>query len=228
MTVVPLRPDGDDETVLVRRLLGGRGPVAQLATEARDRADAQPRSLEDAALDVVTCWLLDQGAHAQILRIWASKVGRWSRAAAGAGVDADDVAQEVLCRLAVHLPRHREGLALGQWLWRTTYLVLREAERRSWWSRWLDRPLSAMVDPAPSVPARLQRVEREAAVQALLQALDLEERLLLWSAYVDGCSRDALAARFGWPVGTLNRKLTRARAAFRAMAEQRGFPGALP
>ena len=234
MGVVPLRPQGrqDEACTLVRDLIGGPGPIADLAEQAlaRQRSVAG-RSLADAALDVVTCWLLDRGTradHAQVLRIWAPKIGGWSRATVGRGVEGDDVAQEVVCRLAAHLSDHRDGLALGQWIWRTTYLVLRESERRSWWPRWVDRPLAALHDPTPSVPEALEGLERRALVTAILQDLRLEDRLLLWGAYVDGCDRLGLAHRFGWPVGTVNRRMTRARRAFREAARGRGIAGDLP
>jgi RNA polymerase sigma factor (sigma-70 family) len=235
--VVPLRaePRREEALQLVLALLGGvREDGRGLAQKATERQKERPgRSLADASLDVVSCALLAAGtdeAHRQILHIWAPKVARWSRAAANARVDPDDVTQEVLCRLAAHLPQHRDGLALGQWLWRATWLVLREGERRSWWGRWVSevRVLAGLEDPAPSAPQALHEAERTEAVRVILQELALEQRLLLWAAYVEGCDRATLASRFGWPQGTLNRRLTQAREAFRQAALARGLEGVMP
>ena len=88
--------------------------------------------------------------------------------------------------------------------------------------------IGEIEDRTATAPEALAAAERIASVRRVLGDLALEERLVLWGAYVEGRDRATLAAQFGWPVGTLNRKLTRAREAFRQAARRRGFDGALP
>jgi RNA polymerase sigma factor (sigma-70 family) len=240
MIVVPL-PARDPPAallVLVRELVGGlpEAPDDELvrATQKRHAEAAGRRSVRDAAVDVVSCWLMGrrerQAAREQLVRIWAPKVLRWARAVAARGVDPDDVGQEVLCRFVAGLGELRDGLAIGGWLWRTTYHVLRESERRSWLRRWLDGSgwFERAVDPAPGTMSELLLAEEHAQVREILADLPLQQRSLLWAAYVEGQDRATLAELFGLAPGTLGHRLTRARQSFAQAALRRGLSGELP
>lgn len=239
MTVVVL-PAAAQLVTLVRELCGGTGPIDALARAAVERRAEMGtrRSERDAALDVVSCWLLDRirargadevFARTQLVRIWAPKVIRWTRATAGTGVDTDDVAQEVSCRFAANLGELRDGLAIGAWLWRTTYLVLRESERRSWLGRWLDDTgwFETAEDPGEAPLEALVRSEQLALVQGILASLPLEQRSLLWAAYVEKMDRARMSDVFALAPGTLGRKLTGARRAFERACRARGQLGEL-
>jgi RNA polymerase sigma-70 factor (ECF subfamily) len=237
MNVVPLpaRDPPPAAVALVRELLGVlEAPARELALAALQRSDQGRRSVRDAAVDVVSCWLLTcrdrQAAREQLVRIWAPKVLRWARAVSARGIDPDDVGQEVLCRFVAALGELRDGLAIGGWLWRTTYHVLRELERRSWLRRWWDGSawFERAVDPAPGAVSELLLAEEHAQVRAVLADLSLQQRSLLWAAYVEGMDRATLAEMLGLPMGTLGHRLTRARQAFEKAASRRGLSGALP
>jgi RNA polymerase sigma factor (sigma-70 family) len=237
MGVVPFTLSSRDPTVVRRAVLdrtGGRGPTDELValTEARRIAVGSRRTIEDAALDVTTVWWLSTDDPQRIewlVRIWTPKVVRWSRATAGRQ-DPDDVAQEVLRRFVDQLPRLRDGLAVGRWLWQTTYRVVRELERRSRWRWWTDgvAALFGLADPSRGPVERGLVDEQLRLVQAVLDTLPAEDRALLWAAYVDEHDRASLAQLFGMPEGTLGRRLTRARKRFEEACRGHGVTGVLP
>ncbi|MEQ1507027.1 MAG: sigma-70 family RNA polymerase sigma factor [Myxococcota bacterium] len=243
MSVIPLPLAAPPAPIvaLVRELAGPGAPIDALARSAlQRRAEARDRrSDRDAALDVVSCWLLEAlhrggpdapAARAQLVRIWAPKVIRWVGATAGRRVDPEDVSQEVVCRFAAAADGLRDGLAIGGWLWRTTYLVLRETERRSWFGRWLDDVgwFDRAEHPAEPPIEAVLREERLAEIRAVLHRLPLESRSLLWAAYVEKMDRARIAELFELPLGTVNRRLTQARKAFVDACRARGHEGVLP
>lgn len=184
------------------------------------------RAAERAARDAVSSQLVvrarggDAGARAQLVEIWLDPVHRWCRTGAGRGVQPDDAAHDALVRLVEGLDRVRDPDALYGWLWGLVWRVLREHERRARIRAWLPPVF------AGSVEQDVHAAERSAAVGRILAALPLEDRALLTLAYVEERSRDEIALALGMPLGTVNRRLTQAREAFRKRAAARGLDGA--
>jgi RNA polymerase sigma factor (sigma-70 family) len=198
-----------------------------------DRVDRTGRPMAEVVRDVVSgFWVRrdragDPVARSRLAGMWAPDVLRWCRWSAPRGVDPEEAAQEVLTRAMAALGRLPDPEAFRPWVWGITWRVLREQERGPWLRRWtfglLDKPSAEPPSEEPGADGRIEHAERLAAVQAVLGALTLEERTLLWHAYVDGCTRAEIAERTGLSVGTLNRRLTHARERFGKEATRRGL-----
>lgn len=230
MTVVALDADRRRAVGLAAQLGAGwvdPGSVAERAVaRASTRTSRDP--LLDAVREEVSADLVALGteeAYRRIVDLWAGPVLLWCRFGRVRREDPEEVAQEVLSRALTDLRGLRDPYAVGAWFWRTTWNVTREHERGVW-RRWVDdlREWAGLADPTPSVPEQLAARDGLAEVMVALDALPSGTRKLLWRAYVDGVSRADLAQEFHLPVGTLNRRLTDARDAFRrawAKREQR-------
>jgi RNA polymerase sigma-70 factor, ECF subfamily len=218
----------DEARRLARQIAGDEADLWTLPAAAVARAEACGRPLAEVVLDLVSgAWAVrardgDEAARKALLHRWRGEVLRWCRWNVAAGVDAEDVAHDVLVRAVQRLHTLTRPDGFRPWLWAITWRVLREHERRPW-RRWLglaDRdPPSEAALPSEA----LEEAQRTDQVQAVLRALDLEERGLLWHAYVDGRTRPQLAEIMGWSEGTVNRRLTEARARFREEAQRRGL-----
>ncbi|MEO0604302.1 MAG: sigma-70 family RNA polymerase sigma factor, partial [Myxococcota bacterium] len=179
--------------------------------------------------DVVSAWLVerwrqgDGDARPRVLELWLAEVIRWCRWNARAGIDPLDLAHDVMVRAADRLTTLTRPLGIRPWLWAITWRVLREHERTPWRRRWALGVGIENPDPTPSVVEVLEGHERNAVVRDILQALPLEERTLLWHAYVDRRTRAEIADLTGLSEGTVNRRLTQARGGFRAEADRRGL-----
>lgn len=215
---------------LCRELAGPDIDVWTLPAEVVDRAQSTGRPLAEVARDVVSAWWVrraqrgDEAARQALLEMWMHDVVRWCRWNAPRGVDPEDAAHDVLVRAARRLASLDRPYGVRPWFWAITWRVLREQGRRPWLRRWIfgartdDRPC-----PAPDAHARLEGAQRVARIREVLQQLSLEERTLLWHAYVDRRTRRELAELMGIPEGSVNRMMTRARQHFRAEAERRGL-----
>ena len=78
---------------------------------------------------------------------------------------------------------------------------------------------AARAEPGPEVA--LLASETRAAVRAAVATLDAPERQAILLAYRDGLSQSEIAARLGWPLGTVK---TRTRRALRAMRTSSNDP----
>lgn len=197
--------------VLYRDLVA-RGMSAERAAEVAAR-NAVSEQLVGATLRG------ERQARDQLVEIWLDPVHRWCRVGAGRGVSPEDAAHDALIAMIEGLARLRDPAKLYGWVWGLVWRVLRAHERRArprFWSPWR---------PTGSVESEIDAAEREHAVRQILAALPLDDRALLTCAYVEGRSRDQIAAELEMPLGTVNRRLTRARVAFRAKAEALGLDG---
>jgi DNA-directed RNA polymerase specialized sigma24 family protein len=124
------------------------------------------------------------GARDALVSLWLDEVFRWCRFHAPRGVSAEDAAHDALLRMITLLPTLREPDRFGPWLWGLVWRVLKENQRRSWWRSW--------ISPAPPPDGLEQQVhaaEREVRVTIALERLELEQRALLYLAYVEGIGR---------------------------------------
>ncbi len=210
-----------------RELGGAEVDLWSLPQQAVERATVTGRGIDEAARDVVSGWLAvraargDGPARDRLLALWHGPVLKWCRWNAGSGVDPEDAAHEVLIRALRRPPP--PGPTYRSWLWGIVWRVLREQERRAWVGRWFFGDPPEPVDAEPLADEGIAAEERAAAVRRVLQGLELEDRTVLWLAYVEGVSRAGLAETLGWSEGTVNRRLTRARAAFDAGADAAGL-----
>lgn len=215
---------------LCRELGGPQIDLWSLPTRAVERAEATRRPLPEVVQDFVSGWLAvraregDDEARERLVRLWRREVVRWCRWNGSRGVEAEDAAHDVLVRALQRLDRLTRPEGFRPWLWAIAWRVLREYERRPWRTRWLLGDTGdEHTSPAPSVPETIEGAERLEQIRQVLKGMNLEDRTLLWHAYVDGRTRAQIAELTGWAEGTLNRRLTRARKRFRTEAERRGL-----
>lgn len=157
----------------------------------------------------------------RLIAIWQPVIVRWCRGGAGARVNAEDAAHDALIRLFEQLDRVRDPSQIHGFVWGLVWRVLREHERIPAVVRWV---LGTSVErEAPSLEAQIQRSDRLSAIHRVLEKMSLSEREILWLTYAEGMHRREVAELLGIPQGTLNRRLTRARARFEVFARRAGL-----
>ena len=220
----------DQARRLCRELGGPEVDLFHLPSRAVAHAEATGWPLDETVQDLVSGWLAtraqrgDVASRRQLLAMWRVEVLRWCTWNGRRGVDPEDLAHDVLVRAMQRLSRLTRPDGFRPWLWAVAWRVLREHERQPWRRRRVastrdpERP-----SPHPGAEERLLADERAREVQDVLQALPLDERTVLWHAYVDRRTRAHIAQLTGWSQGTVNRRLTRARKRFRTLAHERGY-----
>src|SRR5262245_49776171 len=142
----------------------------------------------------------------------------------GNHADADDVFQATFLVLARRAGGVRQPGAIGAWLHGVACRLARKVRRR----RRCDLPIEPQIAVAdPSVPFA------EACWREVRQLLDheLEQlsdslRLPLVLCYLQELTRDEAAARLGWSVRTLDRRLQRGREVLQARLRRKGVEAA--
>ncbi len=197
----------------------------RILSESEERGLA----LEHVARDVVSelLWVRavagDEGARDRLLGLWHSLVHGWCRGVCGRRLDPDDLAQEVLLRALRRLEQIHRPARFGAWLRGTLYRGVQERERWARVGRFVPEALAGdRPSPLPLADAALVAGERQARVRLALDSLSAEHRVLLWAHYVEGQRRRDICAWSGLAEGTLNRRLTRARAAFERACRRLG------
>jgi RNA polymerase sigma factor (sigma-70 family) len=137
---------------------------------------------------------------------------------------ADDVAQATLALLAKKAAAVAGRESAAGWVFETARRLALKARtadvRRSARER-LAKPQAAAVDPLDFLTLR----EVRAAVAEELAKLPEALRLPLVLCYWDGADRPTAAARLGWSVSTLKRRLNDGRDRLAARLARRGFAG---
>lgn len=123
-------------------------------------------------------------------------------------VDAEDVVQEILLRLAVGLRTFEAGPpgSFGSWL--RTLVRSSLADVRKWLGRQRRRgseePIEALDDLIdPAAEAGILQIEHRLDVEQGLGQLTLLERTILWECYVKRRSRSDVALELGLSVARL-------------------------
>jgi RNA polymerase sigma-70 factor (ECF subfamily) len=144
---------------------------------------------------------------------------------AGNADDAEDLMQEAVAEAFRAFDRYQPGTYFDRWVYRIMHRThidwLRRRGRRPEVS--LDAPTSADGDPllarfgdAEADPQHLTEArDLEGPIQAALDALPPEFRMVVVLADIEGLSYDEIAAAAACPVGTVRSRLHRAREALR-------------
>ncbi len=174
-----------------------------------DDAGARLRAAADRARagDAEAFRALVEETHETVFRLAAALVQDRDEAA--------DVTQETYVRAWERIEELRDGAAALGWLCRISRNVAHD-RRRSWWSRFR-APLEALAGeaaPREADPdAAAAASERADAVRAALAQLPEKHRVVLALREIEGLSYDEIASATGVPVGTVESRLHRARAA---------------
>jgi RNA polymerase sigma factor (sigma-70 family) len=131
---------------------------------------------------------------------------------AGAGADAEEVAQEAFVKAYYALPRFRAGAQFRPWLLR---IVANEARNRRKASRRREGAalrLQASLPTGQTAPSPEDEVlasERRAALLDALNTLRQEDRLAVAYRYFLGLSEEEMATVLGCARGTVKSRLSR-------------------
>lgn len=135
------------------------------------------------------------------------------RSGSGAGVEPDDLAQEVVARALRYRASYDPARALWPWLMRVAERVLHDQRSRH---QRQPTPVAEFDPPAPRAQDRGETVEEIATLLARLRPI---ERDVLVRFHQRGQSVQEIAAALAIPEGTVKSHLSRAR---RRLAELPG------
>ena len=150
-------------------------------------------------------------------RDYADMTARWAQQLGGAGVDADDVVQEVFLVVSQQLGRFRGDARFSTWLLEITRKIAANHRRRHRWRFWRTKaPRGADSEPSTS-PTPDAELERRQTIDQLYQALDkLPEkyRTVLVLYEIEGMSTQEIADLRQLNLSTVRVQLGRARESF--------------
>lgn len=153
-----------------------------------------------------------------IYRAHAQTVARWAARLAGPLLDPEDVVQEVFLIAQRLLPGFRGEAQVTTWLFRITRNVVRHRRRRARLWRLLrdagDDAARRAASQRPSPLEDLERLEAQATVYRVLDAMSDKYRTVFVLFEMEGLSGQEVAALMGQRLSTIWVWLHRARAQF--------------
>lgn len=164
----------------------------------------------------------DGPATADLVTTWAPVVLRWCLRLGRPGIDAEDLAQDVLERLVTHAAEVRDPAALPAWLYQTTRRVILDAERRAWLRRWVPGLTPDPPDPSRGPSEAAEASQEVRTIRAIVAALPVELREVLVLCEMEDRDGAEVAMLLGIPEGTVRSRLRRARATFTRVARRQG------
>ena len=175
------------------------------------------RPLDDGAL-VERARAGDAGAYEELVRLHSDIAFRTAYLFTGSASDAEEAAQDGFVNAFRALSGFRAGAPFRPWL--LSIVANQARNRRRAAGRRLRMELrtlsSARSEPGPAAPDEV--VEQRATRQALLdavEALDVEDRLVVISRYFLELSSQEAAAALGIAEGTVKSRLSRSLAKLR-------------
>ncbi len=166
----------------------------------------KPDRGEEAAL-LRRCLAGEALAREELCRRYWPAALRMARHIAGETGEAEDLAQESLCRLLAHLRHLRGKASVTTWLYRTLTNLYRDKLRRA--SRIRECPLeeipSSAQDPAVAIESRSWRKPLARAVRKLSRL----DRKILWLRFRRGRSLAQIAAALSCTVDAVKCRLYR-------------------
>lgn len=202
-------------------------PPAEVADEA---SSTEPRDLADAAARARGG---DAAAFRELIRLTTGRLFRIAAYMVGDRDEADDLVQETFIRAWGRLEELREPEAVLGWLAGITRNAardrLRSLRRRG---KAMAAERDARADREPSAhrgpDEDLAAAQLGAAVRRAVAALSDKHRVVLLLREVDGMSYEQIAQLLDLPVGTVESRLHRARAALGRNLERMKHRGELP
>jgi len=167
----------------------------------------------------------DQSAYRQVVDAYKDRLITVIARVAGAGPDAEDLAQETFLKAFAAIGRFDGRSALFTWLYRIAVNTARDwsDHRRRRPTVPLHGPEGLLVEPlAPDGPPDDEAVRREErqAVRRALQRLPEPFRTTLVLREMEGLSYEAIADALDVSIGTVESRIFRARCKLRALLEE--------
>jgi RNA polymerase sigma-70 factor, ECF subfamily len=152
-----------------------------------------------------------------IYRAYADTTARWAQQLGGAGVDSDDVVQEVFLVVSRQLGRFRGDARLSTWLFEITRKIAANHRRRHRWRFWhAGRGHDADSEPSrrPAPDAELERRQTLEQLYRVLDQLPDKYRTVLVLYEMEGMSTQEIADLRQLNLSTVRVHLARARESF--------------
>jgi RNA polymerase sigma-70 factor, ECF subfamily len=130
--------------------------------------------------------------------------------------EAEDAAQDAFERAWQSRGTLRDPAAFQAWFDRILVNVCRDRLRRRGRVRFV--PIDSATGQVAAHDPYLAVFDRDAVLTAM-KGLDEEERIVLVLHYAADLTLDAVAARLGWPIGTVKTRLHRALEAIRSRVD---------
>jgi RNA polymerase sigma-70 factor, ECF subfamily len=127
----------------------------------------------------------------------------------GDAAEAEDLVQDTFLSILNAAERYRPEAAFRTYLYRVLTRRCIDYKRKK--RPLLFDPLPEMADPATSSPLRIQRQERERAIQAALDTLPPRYRAVIVLRYFEGLSGQEMARILDTTPKSIERLLARAR-----------------
>ena len=185
-----------------------------MAEERRADGDGGAPTVRSSPLDIRT---LVQDHHRDVYRYAYRLTGRQA--------DAEDLTQQTFLVAQQRLHQVRQPERVVSWLFAILRSCYLKAERKS--TPLLATSVELDVDSIPDVPA--ENAIDEELLQAAIDELPDEFKLVLVMFYFEECSYKEIAEQLQIPIGTVMSRLTRAKGRLRSrllQAEQSGEPKA--
>jgi RNA polymerase sigma-70 factor (ECF subfamily) len=158
---------------------------------------------------------MDENAFRDVVERTHPTVFRLACALVGDRDEAADVTQETYVRAWSRRAELRDEAAVLGWLGRIARNVAHD-RRRSWWSR-IRAPLEPVeatrADPAAGADDLLAAAQDASAVRRAVRLLPEKQRVVVSLREVEGMTHEEIAEVLGLPIGTVESRLHRARAA---------------
>jgi RNA polymerase sigma-70 factor, ECF subfamily len=153
----------------------------------------------------------------EIYRAYADTTARWAQQLGGAGVDSDDIVQEVFIVVSRQLGRFRGDARLSTWLFEITRKIAANHRRRHRWRFWhAGRRHDADSEPSqrPAPDAELERRQTLEQLYRVLDQLPDKYRTVLVLYEIEGMSTQEIADLRQLNLSTVRVQLARARESF--------------
>jgi RNA polymerase sigma-70 factor (ECF subfamily) len=166
----------------------------------------------------------DTDAFGGLVRRYQDRLYNSIARVCGCGEEAEDVVQEALIQAFLKLGTFRGRSAFYTWLYRIAFNTAMSRARRRKPTVSLEHVRDMVgtepIDPAGTPDMPMEQQERSEQVQAALDRLSTEHRVVLVLREMDEFSYDEISEMLQLPVGTVRSRLHRARLQMRDVMTQ--------
>jgi RNA polymerase sigma-70 factor, ECF subfamily len=157
---------------------------------------------------VAACRRGERDAYRELFEVYKDKVYSVALRFAGQPAEAMDITQDTFLKLFSSLTDFRGDARLETWIYRLVVNRCLDHRRRS--RRWLPLGEAFGLRAASDTLATVLREERNGRVQAAIEGLAADLRIVVVLRYTEGMSYDQIAEVLGCAAGTVASRLHRA------------------